>query len=491
MEHFPLLSTLIFMPLIGAAMLPLARSVSVSAVSLFISGVVLLLCIFLYLAFDPQGGMQFSEVVRWSKISSIQYAIGVDGLSLPFVVLTSFLIFISILLSQDRIKTRLCEYMMCFLVLEGVLMGVFLAQDVILFYIFFEAVLLPVFLLIGIWGGANRIHATFKFFLYTFLGSLFMLAAILVLIIKSGTSDLGRLMCFDFDATTQVFLWFCFFLSFGVKIPIWPFHTWLPQAHVEAPMAGSVMLAGLLLKMGGYGMVRFMIPLFPEVSLNYAPLIFGLSIIAVVYSSLTALVQEDMKKLIAYSSVAHMGFVTAGLFSFNIEGYQGAIFQMISHGLISGALFVCVGLLQKQGGTRNIDAFGGVVHTMPRFAVLFLFFTFATVGLPGTSGFIGEFMVLVGVFKVSGIYAWGLGLSLVLGAGYSLWLYKRVAFGLGNEKTKTFHDLNQRECCSLSLCALIILILGIYPQSVLRIIGPTFDTLYQNKTTLQTKITND
>ena len=477
MDNFPLLSALIFIPLLGTCILPVvaARSVNVGPVALFFSGSAFFLSLLLWIGFDPHGGFQFLENMQWPSVTKIQYAVGIDGISLPLIVLTTFLTFIGIVLSEKRIQSHLREYMMCFLLLEGALIGMFAARDLVLFYIFFEAVLIPMFLLIGIWGGVRRIYATFKFFLFTLFGSLFMFAAIIILYVQAGTSDLGQLSTVDFDPSVQVCLWFCFFIAFAIKIPMWPFHTWLPDAHVEAPMAASVMLAGVMLKMGGYGMIRFMLPLFPAASLEYGWLITGLSIIAVVYGSLIALVQEDMKKLIAYSSIAHMGFVTAGFFTFDTLGYQGAMFQMISHGLISGALFICVGLLQARGGTRQIDAFSGVASHMPCLGVLVMIFTLATIGLPGTSGFVGEFFVLLALFKVSGVLAWLLGSALVLGAAYSLWLYKRVFLGEVNSLVSRFDDLSPREKYSLSSLAAIIVVLGLYPQFLLTVMAPSLE----------------
>jgi len=413
-------------------------------------------------------GYQFEEHKLWIPNWGISYHVGLDGLSLPFVVLTTFLISISILASFNSIKKRITEYMISFLVLESLLIGMFSSLDIILFYIFFESVLIPMFLIIGIWGGKRRIYASFKFFLYTLAGSLLMLIAILVIFWNVGSTDLSALMSVNFSKETQIWLWLAFFTAFAVKVPMWPVHTWLPDAHVEAPTAGSVMLAGILLKMGGYGLIRFSLPLFPEASIFFAPFVFTLSIIAIIYTSLVALVQTDMKKLIAYSSVAHMGFVTLGLFTFKIQGVQGAVMQMISHGLVSAALFLCVGLIYDRMHTREIKSYGGVVNVMPFYSFSFMVFMLASVGLPGTSGFVGEILVLISAFGYSPWLALLAGSSLILGAAYMLWLYKRVVFGeITHKSIQSLKDLTLRERCTLVPLLILVLILGIFPNVIL------------------------
>ena len=477
MNDWPLLSTIIFLPLLGALLLTLIRglekdvALAAKATALWVACSTFVLTLVLWYAFDPQvEGFQFSESSLWIPESSIGYRVGVDGVSLFFVLLASFLTVLCILASWRSIEKRVRDFMAAFLVLESLSLGAFLATDTVLFYLFFEGVLLPMFYIIGVWGGERRIYAAFKFFLYTLLGSLLMLLSILSLAWIGGTTSLSELMLTEFSPALQKILWLGFFASFAVKTPMWPFHTWLPDAHVEAPTAGSVILAGLLLKMGGYGFLRFCLPILPEASQFYAPLVFALSAIAVVYASLVALVQTDIKKLIAYSSVAHMGFVTAGLFADNAHALSGAVIQMISHGLVSAALFLCVGFLYERAKTRDIGAFRAVVQPMPTYARLMLVFTLASIGLPGTSGFIGEVLTLLGVFKTSPATAWALALGMILGAGYMLHLYRRVFFGAKDAKPANLYDLHMREHVILASLVLPVLWIGLYPMPVLRVV---------------------
>ncbi|MEM8795767.1 MAG: NADH-quinone oxidoreductase subunit M, partial [Pseudomonadota bacterium] len=404
---FPILSTVTFLPLIGVIMVLIVRGDDAIArqnirfIALITTVVTFLLSLGIWLNFDPSNpGFQMVEETAWLG-NSIGYRMGVDGISMLFVILTTFLMPFCILASWEAVTTRVKEYMIAFLVLETLMIGVFCALDLVLFYVFFEAGLIPMFIIIGVWGGKRRIYASFKFFLYTLLGSVLMLLAIMAMYWEAGTTDIRELLAHDFPANMQTWLWLAFFASFAVKMPMWPVHTWLPDAHVEAPTAGSVILAGILLKLGGYGFLRFSLPMFPLASDDFAPLVFALSVIAIVYTSLVALMQEDIKKLIAYSSVAHMGYVTMGIFAANEQGIQGGIFQMLSHGLVSGALFLCVGVIYDRMHTREIAAYGGLVNRMPFYAVAFMIFTMANVGLPGTSGFVGEFLTLMGAFKAN------------------------------------------------------------------------------------------
>jgi len=445
--------------------------------------------------FDPADtGFQFVEQADW--IVGLQYRMGVDGISILFVMLTTFLMPLTIL-SCWTVETRVKDYMIAFLVLETLMLGVFCALDLVLFYLFFEAGLIPMFLIIGIWGGKDRIYASFKFFLYTFLGSVLMLVAMMAMYQAAGTTCIGgcetSLLTTDFahddlriagvtvTGGLQTLLWLAFFASFAVKMPMWPVHTWLPDAHVQAPTAGSVVLAAILLKLGGYGFLRFSLPMFPVASDLLAPLVFWLSAIAIVYTSLVALAQTDMKKLIAYSSVAHMGYVTMGIFTANQQGIDGAIFQMISHGFISGALFLCVGVIYDRMHTREIDAYGGLVSRMPAYALIFMFFTLANVGLPGTSGFVGEFLTLMGIFQVNTWVAVVATSGVILSAAYALWLYRRVAFGaLVKEALMTIRDIDRRERAIFAPLVVMTLFLGIYPAAVTDIIGPSVANLIED-----------
>ena len=488
MTTWPVLSLTIFLPLLGAAFIACVRgdadvvARNSRAVALWTSLITFVLSLFLWTGFDRSNpGFQFVERSEWMPGYEIAYHVGVDGISVLFVLLSTFLTPLCILASWESIRERVKEYMIAFLVLETLMVGMFCSLDFVLFYLFFEGVLIPMFLIIGIWGGARRVYSAFKFFLFTLAGSVLMLLALLAIYFQAGTTDIPTLIGTRFPYQMQLWLWLAFFASFAVKVPMWPFHTWLPDAHVEAPTAGSVILAGVLLKMGGYGFLRFSLPMLPEASAFYAPLIFGLSVIAVIYTSLVALAQEDMKKLIAYSSVAHMGFVTIGIFTFNIQGVEGAIFQMLSHGIVSGALFLCVGVVYDRMHTREIARYGGLVHRMPAYAFVFMIFTLGSVGLPGTSGFVGELLVLVGAYQANTWVAFLATFGVVLGAAYMLWLYRRVILGkLEREDLKKILDLNGRE--SLIFLPLIVLVLwmGIYPQPFLDIIHASAVNLIDN-----------
>ena len=427
--------------------------------------------------YDPSNpGFQFTEHLAW--FSGASYRMGVDGVSVLFVLLTTFLMPICIAASWSAIKDRVVEYMIAFLILETLMIGVFCALDLLLFYAFFEFGLIPMFIIIGVWGGKNKIYAAYKFFLYTLLGSVLMLAAILTMAGISGTTSIPELMQYKFAPQLQIFLWLAFFASFAVKMPMWPVHTWLPDAHVEAPTAGSVILAGVLLKMGGYGFLRFSIPMFPDASRYFTPLVFALSVTAIIYTSLVAFRQTDMKKLIAYSSVAHMGFVTMGIFSGNIQGEQGAVFQMLSHGLISGALFLCVGVVYDRMHTREIAFYGGLVNRMPWYAAVFLLFTMGNVGLPGTSGFVGEMLTMVGGYGASTWTAILAATGVILSAVYALSLYRRVTLGeMTNGKLAAIADLDLREVAILSPLILGTLVLGVYPHLVTGVTAASLERL--------------
>jgi NADH-quinone oxidoreductase subunit M len=493
MEH--LLSIITFIPLVAAAILALflrgddeAARRNAKWLALLATSATFLVSLFLLTGFDPADtGFQFVEEHDW--ILGLQYKMGVDGISVLFVLLTTFLMPVTIAACWD-VEVRVKEYMIAFLVLETLMLGVFCALDLVLFYLFFEAGLIPMFLIIGIWGGKDRIYASFKFFLYTFLGSVLMLVAMIAMYFDAGTTDIVQLLKHNFASETlniagfqvlgglQTLLFIAFFASFAVKMPMWPVHTWLPDAHVQAPTAGSVVLAAILLKMGGYGFLRFSLPMFPVASDMLSPLVFWMSAIAIVYTSLVALAQNDMKKLIAYSSVAHMGYVTMGIFAANQQGVEGAIFQMLSHGFISGALFLCVGVIYDRMHTREIDAYGGLVNRMPAYALVFMFFTMANVGLPGTSGFVGEFLTLAGIFQVNTWVAVVATSGVILSAAYALWLYRRVVFGdLIKESLRSITDMTRREKAIFAPLIAMTLLLGIYPSLVTDITGPSVANL--------------
>jgi NADH-quinone oxidoreductase subunit M len=468
---FGLLSLITFFPLVGAfaiALLNKDAKGNARWIALYTTLFTLGAAVYLWGQFDPgTAGFQFVEEMDWLG-GSIRYKMGVDGISMLFVVLTAFLMPLCILASWQSIEERVKEYMIAFLVLETLMLGVFCALDLILFYLFFEGGLIPMFLIIGVWGGVRRVYASFKFFLYTLLGSVLMLLAMLAMYWHAGTTDIPTLLTYKFPPDMQWWLWLAFFASFAVKLPMWPVHTWLPDAHVEAPTAGSVILAGILLKMGGYGFLRFSLAMFPLASQNFAPFVFALSVVAIVYTSLVALAQEDVKKLIAYSSVAHMGFVTMGIFSFTVQGVDGAIFQMLSHGLVSAALFLCVGVVYDRMHTREITAYGGLVNRMPLYAATFMVFTLANVGLPGTSGFIGEFLTLVGAFRANTWVAFLATSGLILSATYALYLYRRMIFGaLDKPSLRGISDMNYRELLVFAPLVLLVIFFGFYPAPLL------------------------
>jgi NADH-quinone oxidoreductase subunit M len=485
MESWPILSVVTFLPLTGALFIMLVRgdaavvARNARATALWTSLVTFAISLLLWIHFDSgEAGFQFVEKATWLPDFNIGYHMGVDGISMPFVLLSTLLTPICVLASWEAIETRVREYMIAFLVMETMMVGTFSALDMVTFYIFFEGTLIPMFLIIGVWGGARRVYSAFKFFLYTLTGSVLMLLAILFMYGDAGTTDIPSLMAHRFDPQWQTWLWLAFFASFAVKVPMWPLHTWLPDAHVEAPTAGSVILAGVLLKFGGYGFIRFSLPMFPHASEFFAPLMFTLSIVAVIYTSLVALAQEDMKKLIAYSSVAHMGFVTIGIFVFNVEGIQGAIVQMLSHGIVSAALFLVVGVVYDRVHSREIARYGGLVHRMPRYAFVFMVFMLASVGLPGTSGFIGEFLVLLGAFKANTWVAALAATGMVLGAAYMLWLYRRVIFGkLVKADLMALRDLSPREIAVFAPLLAIVLWMGIYPSSFTRLMDASVNNL--------------
>ncbi|MGO9004639.1 MAG: NADH-quinone oxidoreductase subunit M [Beijerinckiaceae bacterium] len=474
MLGFGILSGLLFVPLVGAAFIFALRGSDEATVknarwaALAATLIDFVLSLYAYANFDPAvAGFQLLEEKSWFGAGLI-YKLGVDGMSMPFVILTTFLMPICILASWRSINVRVKEYMIAFLVLETLMIGVFTALDLVLFYLFFEGGLIPMFLIIGVWGGARRVYASFKFFLYTLTGSLLLLLAVMAMYGVAGTTDIAVLLKTSFPSSMQKWLWLGFFASLAVKMPMWPVHTWLPDAHVEAPTAGSVILAAVLLKMGGYGFLRFSLPMFPEASAYFAPLVYALSIIAIIYTSLVALAQEDMKKLIAYSSVAHMGFVTMGLFSMTVQGVQGAIFQMISHGLVSAALFLCVGVVYDRLHTREIAAYGGLAARMPLYAFVFMIFTLANVGLPGTSGFIGEFLTLIGTFRVNSWVAALATTGVILSACYALYLYRRVIFGaLEKANLKGLLDLSGREIAIFTPLVLLTIYFGVHPGPIL------------------------
>ncbi|HJO88336.1 MAG: NADH-quinone oxidoreductase subunit M [Alphaproteobacteria bacterium] len=472
MTHLPILSLITFLPVLGALFIFTIRGDEEMVVrnsrqlALWTSLVTFIISVVLILLFDPDtAGFQFVETKQWISGLGIQYYMGVDGISVWFVLLSTFLTPLCVLASWASIRSHVKEYMIAFLVLETMMVGMFCALDFVLFYLFFEGVMIPMFLIIGVWGGPRRIYAAFKFFLYTLAGSVLMLIAVLTLYVVVGKTDIPALMQARIDPSLQYWLWLAFFASFAVKVPMWPVHTWLPDAHVEAPTAGSVILAGVLLKMGAYGFLRFSLPMLPEASLFFQPLIFTLSAVAIIYTSLVALAQEDMKKLIAYSSVAHMGFVTIGIFTVNLQGIEGALFQMLSHGIISSALFLCVGVLYDRIHSRDIASYGGLVHRMPAYALVFMVFTLGALGLPGTSGFIGEFLSLLAAYQVNRLLAVLASTGMVLGAVYMLWLYRRVMLGLlEKEELKSILDLNRREVAVFAPLVVLVLWMGIYPE---------------------------
>jgi NADH-quinone oxidoreductase subunit M len=475
----PLLTLITFGPLVGALMIMLfargdEKASNARWVALWASSFVFLVSLLVWAQFDPTNpGFQMKETYEWFPEFNIAFRLGVDGISIYFILLSTFLTPICILASWTSVDKRVSEYMAAFLALETFMVGMFCALDMIAFYVFFEGVLIPMFLIIGVWGGARRIYASFKFFLYTLLGSVLMLVAIIAMIVQVGGSSIEEAMLFDFDPELQIWLWLAFFASFSVKMPMWPVHTWLPDAHVEAPTAGSVILAGVLLKMGGYGFLRFSLPMFPDASAYFSDMVYALSIVAIVYTSLVALAQEDMKKLIAYSSVAHMGYVTLGIFTGNAQGVEGAVFQMLSHGIVSAALFLCVGVVYDRMHTREISRYGGLVHRMPKYAAVMMIFTMASVGLPGTSGFIGEFLVLAGAFLANTWVAFLAASGLILGAAYMLMLYRRVIFGkLEHDDLKSISDLTWREAAIFTPLVILVLWMGIYPASFLDGIQP-------------------
>ncbi len=499
-----LLSIITFLPMLGAAILIVflrgndayaQRNAKILAL-VTTTATFVISAVALIAEFDPSNtGFQLVEEREW--LAGLTYKMGVDGISVLFVMLTTFLMPI-VIGACWTVTTRVKEYMVLFLILESLMIAVFCSLDLVLFYVVFEAGLIPMFLIVGIWGGKDRVYASFKFFLYTLLGSVLMLVAMIVMWLEAGTTDIPTLLNHEFSFAAmsvlginitgglQTLLFLAFFASFAVKMPMWPVHTWLPDAHVQAPTAGSVVLASILLKMGGYGFLRFSLPMFPVGTQVMATFVMTLSVIAIVYTSLVALVQKDMKKLIAYSSVAHMGFVTMGIFALNKQGLDGAIYQMISHGFIAGALFLAVGVIYERMHTREIDAYGGLVIRMPAYALVFMFFTMANVGLPGTSGFVGEFLTLVGAFKANTWIAFGATSGVILSAAYALWLYRRVVFGdMIKESLKTITDLDTREYMMIVPLVIMTILLGVYPALVLDIIGPSVDALLENVTSAQ------
>ena len=483
---WPILSTVTFLPLLGALLIAFLRGRDESAdrnvrfIALWTTLITFAISLLIWRDFDAgTAQFQFVELQPW--LGPISYHLGVDGISMPFVILTTFLMPLCILASWIAITSRVKEYMIAFLVLETLMIGVFVSLDLVLFYLFFEGGLIPMFLIIGVWGGQRRVYASFKFFLYTLAGSVLMLLAIMAMYWEAGTTDIPVLLAHDFPASMQTWLWFAFLASFAVKMPMWPVHTWLPDAHVEAPTAGSVILAGILLKMGGYGFLRFSIPMFPLASADFAPLIFALSVVAIIYTSLVALAQEDVKKLIAYSSVAHMGFVTIGVFTLTIQGLQGGIFQMLSHGIVSAALFLCVGIVYDRMHTREIAAYGGLADRMPLYAFCFMIFTMANVGLPGTSGFVGEFLSLTGAFKVNTWVAFLATTGVILSAAYALWLYRRMIFGkLEKPALRAIQDLTWREAAVMAPLVILTILFGVYPAPILDATATSVEALIKD-----------
>jgi NADH-quinone oxidoreductase subunit M len=494
MIDWPILSLVTFLPLVGVAFLLLIRgdpdivARNSRYVALWASLTTFVVSLLLWYHFDNSAaGFQYVERHPWMPSFGIDYHMGVDGISVFFVILSTFLTPICVLASWEAIQVRVKEYMISFLLLETLMVGMFCALDFVVFYVFFEGVLIPMFLIIGVWGGGNRVYAAFKFFLYTLTGSVLMLVAILVMYIDAGTTDIPKLMQASFAPELQIWLWLALFASFAVKVPMWPVHTWLPDAHVEAPTAGSVILAGVLLKMGAYGFIRFSVPILPYGSEFFTPMVYALSIIAIIYASLVALAQEDMKKLIAYSSVAHMGFVTIGIFTLTMQGLEGALVQMLSHGVISSALFLCVGVVYDRLHTREIARYGGLVHRMPVYAFVFMVFMLGSVGLPGTSGFVGEFLILLGAFQVNTWVAALATTGIILGAAYMLYLYRRVIFGaLTKDDLKTMLDLSPREVAVFAPLVVVTLWMGIYPAPFLEVMEPAVANLIaEHKTAME------
>ena len=495
MSEFPILSLVTFLPLAGALFIftirdqdPKIIARNARYVALWASGITFLLSLYLWFNFDVStSAFQFVEKAEWMPLIGLTYHLGVDGISVLFVMLTTLLTPICILASWEAITERIKEYMISFLILETLMIGMFCALDLIVFYIFFEGVLIPMFLIIGIWGGPRRVYSAFKLFLYTLTGSVLMLLAMFTMYFDAGSTDIIRLLSHNFSADLQTWLWLAFFASFAVKIPMWPVHTWLPDAHVEAPTAGSVILAGVLLKFGGYGMLRFSLPMFPLASVEFAPLIYTLSIIAIIYTSLVALVQSDIKKLIAYSSVAHMGFVTIGVFTLTTQGVEGAIYVMLSHGLVSSALFLIVGVVYDRIHSRDIADYGGLVHRMPAYALIFMLFMLASIGLPGTGGFVGEFLVLLGAFQVSTWVATLATFGVILGAAYMLYLYRRLIFGeLTKDTLKKVLDISPREWSVFAPLVILTIWMGIYPSTFLNFMHVSVDNLLQQVEHAQT-----
>jgi NADH-quinone oxidoreductase subunit M len=486
MTSWPILSVVTFLPIVGAIFIAFLHDDEAGVrnarwIALWTTLITFIISLILVWRFDPgSADFQFLEKRPWLG-GTITYTMGVDGISLPFVILTTAIMPITILASWTSVQNRVRSYMIAFLVLETLMVGTFCALDLVLFYLFFEGGLIPMFLIIGVWGGPRRVYASFKFFLYTFAGSVLMLLAIMAMYWQAGTTEIPVLLHHAFPRTLQTWAWFAFLASFAVKMPMWPVHTWLPDAHVEAPTAGSVILAAILLKLGGYGFLRFSLPMFPHASVDFAPLIYVLSVVAIVYTSLVALMQEDVKKLIAYSSVAHMGFVTMGLFAVTTQGVAGGIFQMISHGIVSAALFLCVGVIYDRMHTRQIAAYGGLVNRMPIYAFAFMIFTMANVGLPGTSGFIGEFLTLLGTFRVNNWVATFATLGIILSAAYALWLYRKVVFGK-LEKPSLFDikDVGLREITILAPLVILTIVFGIYPKPVLDMSATSVTALIDN-----------
>ena len=482
MEHFPILSIITFLPLLGVVFILLTKGENADRnarnAALWVTVFTFLASLILWFSFDKTtADFQFVEKASWFG-DNINYHMGIDGISILFVMLTTFIMPIVILTGWETVNSRVKEYLIALLILETLMIGVFCALDIVLFYLFFEGGLIPMFLIIGVWGGKNRVYASYKLFLYTLLGSVLMLLAMLYMYFQAGTTDIPTLMQYDFDVNAQIWLFLAFFASFADKTPMWPVHTWLPDAHVQAPTAGSVILAGILLKMGGYGFLRFSLPMFPVASVDLAWLIYTLSVIAIIYTSLVALMQQDMKKLIAYSSVAHMGFVTLGIFAFNTQGIEGAIILMLAHGFVASALFLCVGVIYDRLHTREIERYGGLVNVMPKYALTFMFFTMASVGLPGTGNFVGEILVLIGLFKVSIWTTFFAATGLILGAAYMLWLYRKVVFGeLIKEDLKAMMDMNKREIIIFTPLVFFTLLMGIYPSIFLDFIHVSVDNL--------------